>query len=62
MERINAFSRVAFGTLVFMFVCALWLPVDARDKSGVLKASDLIGTKVYGVRWQESRNHQRSCH
>ena len=49
MERINAFSRVAFGTLVFMFVCALWLPADARDKSGVLKASDLIGTKVYGV-------------
>jgi len=49
MERINAFSRVALGTLVFMFVFALWLPAEARDKSGVLKASDLIGMKVQGT-------------
>lgn len=49
MERINAFSKVALGTLVLMFAFALWLPAEARDKSGVLKASDLIGMKVQGT-------------
>ena len=49
MERINIGARVAFGALACMFVFALWLPADARDKSGVLKASDLIGTKVEGT-------------
>jgi len=42
-------NRVAFGTLMFMLVLALGLPADARDKSGVLKASDLIGMKVQGT-------------
>ena len=42
-------KRVAFGTLVLMLILALGLPADARDKSGVLKASDLIGMKVQGT-------------
>ena len=42
-------KRVAFGTLMLMLVLALGLSADARDKSGVLKASDLIGMKVQGT-------------
>jgi sporulation protein YlmC with PRC-barrel domain len=47
MKRIVEGSLV--GILVFMFVLTLGLPADARDKSGVLKASDLIGMKVQGT-------------
>ena len=40
---------LAFGALVVMLLTAFSLPVQARDKSGVLKASDLIGMNVQGT-------------
>jgi sporulation protein YlmC with PRC-barrel domain len=40
---------VICGVLVILWVCGLHKAVDARDRSGVLKASDLIGTKVEGA-------------
>jgi sporulation protein YlmC with PRC-barrel domain len=40
---------LAFGTLVVTLVTALSLSAQARDKSGVLKASDLIGMNVHGT-------------
>jgi sporulation protein YlmC with PRC-barrel domain len=39
----------AFGALVVTLVTAFSLPAQARDKSGVLKASDLIGMNVQGT-------------
>jgi sporulation protein YlmC with PRC-barrel domain len=39
---------LAFGALVVTLVTALSLSAHARDKSGVLKASDLIGMTVHG--------------
>jgi sporulation protein YlmC with PRC-barrel domain len=39
---------LAFGALVVTLVTALSLSAQARDKSGVLKASDLIGMTVHG--------------
>jgi sporulation protein YlmC with PRC-barrel domain len=42
-------SKLAVGTLAVVFAFALAAPGEARDRSGVLKASDLIGTKVEGV-------------
>lgn len=49
MNRLNTGSQVVWGMLVGMLVLALGSPVEARDRSGVLKASDLIGTKVQGT-------------
>jgi sporulation protein YlmC with PRC-barrel domain len=40
---------LAFGALVVTLVTAFCLPAQARDKSGVLKASDLIGMNVQGT-------------
>ena len=40
---------IGVGILVGMLVLALGAPVDARDRSGVLKASDMIGKKVQGT-------------
>ena len=40
---------LAFGALVVTLVTALSLSAQARDKSGVLKASDLIGMNVHGT-------------
>jgi len=40
---------VTFGALVVTLLTALSLPAQARDKSGVLKASDLIGMNVVGI-------------
>lgn len=40
---------LAFGALVVTLATAFSLPAHARDKSGVLKASDLIGMNVQGT-------------
>jgi sporulation protein YlmC with PRC-barrel domain len=40
---------LALGALVVTLVTAFSFPVQARDKSGVLKASDLIGMNVQGT-------------
>lgn len=40
---------LAFGALVVTLVTALSFSAQARDKSGVLKASDLIGMNVHGT-------------
>jgi sporulation protein YlmC with PRC-barrel domain len=40
---------LSFGILVVTLVTALSLSAQARDKSGVLKASDLIGMNVHGT-------------
>jgi sporulation protein YlmC with PRC-barrel domain len=40
---------LAFGALVVTLMTALSLSAQARDKSGVLKASDLIGMNVHGT-------------
>ena len=45
----KCFHLFAFGALVVMLVTAFSLPAHARDKSGVLKASDLIGMNVQGT-------------
>lgn len=45
----NALHVLAMGSLIVTLGTALSLPADARDKSGVLKASDLIGMKVEGT-------------
>jgi sporulation protein YlmC with PRC-barrel domain len=39
----------AFGVLVVTLATAFSFPAQARDKSGVLKASDLIGMNVQGT-------------
>lgn len=45
----HALHVLAMGSLVVTLGLAVTLPVDARDKSGVLKASELIGMKVEGT-------------
>ena len=40
---------LAFGALVVTLVTAFSLPAQARDESGVLKASNLIGMNVQGT-------------
>ena len=40
---------VAFGALVVSLVTGFGLRAEARDKSGVLKASELIGMSVQGI-------------
>ena len=49
MNGSRAISNVAVGALVGILALALGAPGEARDRSGVLKASDLIGTKVQGT-------------
>jgi len=41
-----AFSVASICSLIFMLMIDLGSPAQARDKSGVLKASDVIGMKV----------------
>lgn len=45
----KAVYLLAFGALVVTLATAFSFPVQARDKSGVLKASDLIGMNVQGT-------------
>ena len=45
----KVFHLLAFGALVVTLVTASGLPAQARDKSGVLKASYLIGINVQGT-------------
>jgi sporulation protein YlmC with PRC-barrel domain len=40
---------VALGSLVLFLLTVFGLPAQARDKSGVLKASELIGMSVQGT-------------
>lgn len=40
---------LAFGAFVVVLVTAFSLPVQARDKSGVLKASEVVGMNVQGT-------------
>lgn len=49
MNRIQSGSKTALAVLICLL--ALWIgaPGEARDRSRVLKASDLIGSKVEGV-------------
>lgn len=42
----KAIQTFAVGSLAIALGMAVALPADARDKSGVLKASELIGMKV----------------
>ena len=49
MNRFSAGTKIGLGMLVGMLVLTLGSPVDARDRSGVLKASDMIGQKVQGT-------------
>ena len=49
MKRLNAGSRVLFGMLAGMLVLMLGASLEARDRSGVLKASEVIGIKVQGT-------------
>ena len=49
MHGFRAGSKVVVGALVGILALALGAPGEARDRSGVLKASDLIGTKVQGT-------------
>ena len=49
MNRLHARSKVVMGMAVGLLALVLGTPSDARDRSGVLKASDLIGTKVEGT-------------
>ena len=48
--------------LLTAFIIATIDLADARDKSGVLKASDLIGKKVQNIGWEEAWGHQGSGH
>ncbi len=48
MTRLT-WSQVGWGIVVGVLALALEAPVEARDRSGVLKASELIGTKVQGT-------------
>jgi sporulation protein YlmC with PRC-barrel domain len=45
----KAVHLLAFGAFVVTLATAFTFPVQARDKSGVLKASDLIGMNVQGT-------------
>lgn len=45
----NPVRLVALGALVVFLLTGFGLPAHARDKSGVLKASELIGMSVQGT-------------
>ena len=49
MNRLSVSSRLAVAMLVGILTYAMGMPAEARDRSGALKASDLIGTKVQGT-------------
>lgn len=50
MNCSQAGSKVAAGLLVgLILTLALGAPGEGRDRSGVLKVSDLVGTKVQGM-------------
>lgn len=42
-------SKTALALLVGLLTLSVGAPGEARDRSGVLKASDLIGSKVEGI-------------
>ena len=48
-SRSSIGSKATVGALVGMLALMIGAPGDARDRSGVLKASEIIGTKVEGV-------------
>lgn len=45
----QAIRTFLWGACVLTMVCAFTLSAHARDKSGVLKASELLGMKVQGT-------------
>ena len=49
MNRFQSCSRTAVAMLLAILALSVAAPGEARDRSGVLKASDLIGSKVEGV-------------
>jgi sporulation protein YlmC with PRC-barrel domain len=49
MNRFQPGSKTAFAVLICLLALSVAAPGEARDRSGVLKASDLIGSKVEGV-------------
>ena len=49
MRPTSAVSRLTWAAFAGLFIFTLSLPADARDRSGVLKASDLVGMKVQGT-------------
>ena len=49
MNRFGPGSKTAFAMLIGVLALSVADPGEARDRSGVLKASDLIGSKVEGV-------------
>src|SRR5262245_58129662 len=49
MNRLNAGSRAELGMLAGLLALTPETSLEARDRSGVLKASDVIGTKVQGT-------------
>lgn len=44
----KVYPRLAVGALVVTLITAFGFPVQAKDKSGVLRASELIGMPVLG--------------
>lgn len=48
MNRVQ-FCKTALAALIGIVALSIGAPGEARDRSGVLKASDLIGSKVEGV-------------
>ena len=49
MNRVQSGSKTALAVLICLLALSVGAPGEARDRSGVLKASDLIGSKVEGV-------------
>ena len=49
MNRFQSGSKTALAVLICLLALSVGAPGEARDRSGVLKASDLIGSKVEGV-------------
>lgn len=49
MNRFQPGSKTALAVLICLLALSVAAPGEARDRSGVLKASDLIGSKVEGV-------------
>ena len=49
MNRSQPRSKAALAVLIGILALSVGAPGEARDRSGVLKASDVIGSKVEGV-------------
>ncbi|HKR78706.1 MAG TPA: PRC-barrel domain-containing protein, partial [Nitrospira sp.] len=49
MNRFQSGSKTALALFICLLALSVGAPGEARDRSGVLKASDLIGSKVEGV-------------